>query len=87
MPYVYILRCGDGTLYTGSAKNLAARMRAHRSGCASRYTRSRLPVALVWCVEVAAWGDALREEYRIKQLARSEKEAMVAASIARCGEG
>jgi putative endonuclease len=78
VPYVYLLRCRDGSLYAGSAKDLAARVRVHESGRASRYTRSRLPVALVWSREVASWGEALREERRIKRLCRAAKESLVA---------
>jgi len=77
VPFVYILRCGDGSLYTGITKDLERRLAQHRAGRASRYTRSRLPVALVWSREIAAWGDALREEIRIKGLTRLEKEALV----------
>ena len=76
MAFVYILRCGDGSLYTGSAKDLAARLQMHRAGKASRYTRGRLPVTLLWSCEVATWGEALREEHRIKQLPRPLKEAL-----------
>jgi len=76
--WVYILRCGDGTLYTGVAKDLAARLKQHESGRASRYTRAHLPVAIAWSQECATWGDALREEHRIKQLTRAEKEALIA---------
>ena len=72
-----MLRCGDGSLYTGITKDLERRLAQHRAGRASRYTRSRLPVALVWSREIAAWGDALREEIRIKGLTRLEKEALV----------
>jgi putative endonuclease len=75
--FVYILRCGDGTFYTGVAKDVAARLRQHQTGRASRYTRARLPVKLLWSREVATWGDALREEHRIKRLPRSDKEALM----------
>lgn len=75
--WVYILRCGDGTLYTGVAKDLAARLKQHEAGRASRYTRAHLPVAIAWSLECATWGDALREEHRIKQLTRAEKEALI----------
>ena len=75
--FVYVLRCGDGSLYTGAAKDLAARLRMHESGRASHYTRTRLPVVLVWSCECASWGDALREEHRIKQLTRAEKEDLI----------
>jgi predicted GIY-YIG superfamily endonuclease len=77
--FVYVLRCGDGTLYTGVAKDLDARMRQHEAGRASRYTRARLPIVLVWSRPCASWGDALREEIRIKQLTRAEKEALILA--------
>ena len=79
--YVYVLRCGDGTLYTGVAKDVAARLRQHEAGKASRYTRAHLPVTLVWSCECATWGDALREELRIKALTRDEKERLIAASV------
>jgi putative endonuclease len=76
--FVYILRCGDGSLYTGMAKDLAARLRQHQAGRASRYTRARLPVTLVWWRETTNWSEALREERRIKRLRRREKEMLVA---------
>lgn len=78
MPFVYILRCRDGSLYTGAAVDLAKRLREHQAGRASRYTRSRLPVDLVWSAEVETWGDALREERRIKRLRRVKKEELMA---------
>lgn len=78
MPFVYILRCGDGSLYTGIAKDLDRRLEQHRLGRASRYTRSRLPVTLVWKREVRSWSLALREELRIKAMRKAAKEAMVA---------
>jgi predicted GIY-YIG superfamily endonuclease len=77
VPYVYILRCGDGSLYTGIAKDLGKRLEQHRAGRASRYTRSRLPVALVWSGEVGSWSAALREELRIKAMRRTEKEELL----------
>ena len=72
-----MLRCRDRSLYTGSAKDVAARLRKHRQGRASRYTRSRLPVRLVWFRKVATWSEALREEYRIKRLRRALKEKLL----------
>jgi len=75
--FVYILRCGDGSLYTGIAKDLAARLRQHQAGRASRYTRARLPVTLVWWCETTNWSEALREEQRIKRLRRREKEMLL----------
>jgi putative endonuclease len=78
MPFVYMLSCRDGSFYTGAAKDLEARVREHEAGRASRYTRARLPVRLVWSRRVRTWSRALREEWRIKQLSRREKEALVA---------
>ena len=75
---MYILRCRDSTLYTGAAKDLQARVRKHETGTASRYTRARLPVVLVWSRRVRTWNKALREEHRIKQLTRSAKQALIA---------
>lgn len=80
MPFVYILRCADGTLYTGIAKDLERRLAQHQSGRASRYTRARLPVTVVWSREAASWSAALREEIRIKRLSRAAKEEMVRGS-------
>lgn len=77
-----MLRCADGSLYTGVAKDLVARVRAHETGRASRYTRAHLPVALVWWQEVDSWTDALREEMRIKRLTRRAKEELLRAQPA-----
>jgi putative endonuclease len=79
---VYILRCRDGSFYTGAARDLQARVRKHEAGAASRYTRARRPVVLVWSRRVRTWGKALREEHRIKQLRRRDKEALVAGGRA-----
>jgi putative endonuclease len=78
LPFVYILRCRDGSFYTGAAKDLAARLRKHEAGRASRYTRGRRPVALAWSRRVRTWSAALRQEHRIKCLTRAAKEALVA---------
>ena len=78
--YVYILRCRDGSLYTGATTDLARRLRQHGDGEASRYTRSRLPVRLVWKRRVASWPAALREERRIKSLPRPAKLLLVGRS-------
>lgn len=77
MHVVYILRCQDGTLYTGAAKDLARRLEQHATGKASRYTRSRLPVKLAWSRRVRTWSDALKTERWIKTLTRVEKDALV----------
>ena len=83
MPWVYLLRCGDGSLYAGSAKDLDRRLAQHAAGRASRYTRSRLPVALAWSRRVRTWPAALREEARLKGLRRAQKDALVAAPASR----
>jgi putative endonuclease len=75
-----MLRCGDGSLYTGAAKNLARRFAQHRAGTASAYTRSHPPVALVWSRRVRGWSDALKAEHRIKKLTKAGKEALIGRS-------
>ena len=77
MPFVYILRCSDGSLYTGAAKDLPRRLAQHAAGRASRYTRAHLPVTLVWSRRVRTWNDALRIERWIKALRRTDKDALV----------
>ena len=77
MAFVYILKCRDGTLYTGSAKVLEARLRVHQAGKGARYTRGRLPVTLVWHTETDTWSDALKLEHRIKRLSRTAKDALI----------
>jgi putative endonuclease len=78
MHVVYILRCGDGTLYTGAAKDLARRLAQHAAGRASRYTRSRLPVMLLWSRRERSWGRALQTEHFIKALPRTAKDKLIA---------
>jgi putative endonuclease len=77
--WVYMLRCADGSLYTGWSTDVARRLRRHRTGKASRYTASRLPVELVYSAAAADRGAALREEARIKRLRRDAKLALIAA--------
>jgi putative endonuclease len=79
VPFVYLLRCGDGSLYAGAAKDLARRLAEHRAGRASRYTRTRLPVELAWWRQVETWGEALREEIRLKRLSRAGKDELLRA--------
>ena len=67
---VYILRCGDGTLYTGCTNDLPRRLQAHQSGRGAKYTRSRLPVELVYQEAVPDRSAALRREAAIKRLDR-----------------
>jgi len=81
MSHVYILQCRDGSLYTGAAKDLDRRVGEHQAGSASKYTRARRPVTLVWARRVRSWPRALQLEYRIKQLDRSQKMALVAGTF------
>lgn len=75
---VYILRCGDGTLYTGCTNDLPRRLRAHQAGRGAKYTRSRLPVELVYQEEATDRSAALRREAAIKRLDRGTKLALIA---------
>ena len=75
---VYILRCGDGTLYTGCTNDLPRRLEAHQSGKGAKYTRSRLPVALAYREEAPDKSAALRREIAVKRLSRREKLALIA---------
>ena len=71
--YVYLLRCADGSLYCGWTTDPARREREHQAGTASRYTRSRRPVEIVWTRPCADRSEALREELRIKRLSHAAK--------------
>ncbi|MGH2945446.1 MAG: GIY-YIG nuclease family protein [Solirubrobacteraceae bacterium] len=73
MPFVYLLRCADRSLYCGWTTDVDQRLTAHRAGVASRYTRSRRPVELAAVIPVVDRSAALREEARIKRLARAAK--------------
>ena len=75
--YVYLLRCADGTLYCGWSTDPDRRLRQHRAGTASRYTRSRLPVELAWTAQFETRSDAMREEARIKRLSAAEKRRLI----------
>ena len=77
--WVYLLQCRDGSLYCGWTSDLERRLAAHRSGRASRYTASRLPVSLALAQPMGDRGAARREEARIKRLTRAQKLALVAA--------
>lgn len=80
--FVYILQCRDDSLYTGITNDLPRRLEEHNhSPRASRYTRARRPVALVYLEQVADRADASRREYALKQLARQEKLRLVSASV------
>jgi putative endonuclease len=77
---VYVLRCGDGTLYTGATNDLDRRVEAHQRGKGAAYTRSRRPVRLVYSESAGDRGSALRREAQLKRLTRSEKLALIRRS-------
>jgi putative endonuclease len=79
MPFVYLLRCADDSLYCGWTTDIDRRLAAHESGTASRYTRSRRPIELALVIPVADRSAALREEARIKRLSRQSKLGLIAA--------
>ena len=75
--YVYLLRCGDGSLYTGYTDDVERRLAVHQSGKGAKYTRSRLPVELVYSEELPDKSAALRREAAIKKLPRAKKLALM----------
>ena len=77
MNYTYIVRCRDGTLYTGWTNNLEKRMEAHNSGKGARYTKSRRPVKLVYYEEFETKEEAMSREYAIKHMKKSKKEKLL----------
>jgi putative endonuclease len=77
--WVYMLRCRDGSLYTGWSTDVQRRLESHSAGQASRYTASRLPVELVMARAMPGRSEAMREEARIKRLDRAAKLALIAA--------
>jgi putative endonuclease len=81
--WVYLLRCRDGSLYTGWTVDLGRRIARHRAGRASRYTASRLPVELVLALPMGDRSSARREEARIKRLPRAAKLALLSGSCDR----
>ena len=77
MWYLYILRCGDGTLYTGITTDIQRRLEAHRQGRGAKYTRGRGPLKLVYTETCANHSDALKRELEIKAMTREQKEALI----------
>ena len=76
--WVYMLECRDGSLYTGVAKDVAKRLAEHRKGTASKYTRSRVPLALVYREPTRTRSTALKREAQIKRLSRLSKLSLIA---------
>lgn len=75
--YLYILRCGDGSLYTGITTDVQARLDAHRAGKGAKYTRGRAPLELVYSETCGDHSAALKREYEIKALPRAEKIKLI----------
>lgn len=75
---LYILRCRDGSLYTGIAVDAQKRLEMHRSGRGAKYTRGRLPLEMVYCETCTDHSAALKREWQIKHLPREEKEKLIA---------
>jgi putative endonuclease len=74
---VYILRCKDSTLYTGISKNAKKRVVTHNAGKGARYTKTRRPVVMVYVETGFTHGEALKREYKIKQLSKAKKEELI----------
>ncbi len=79
MHYVYIVKCADGTYYTGYTNNLKRRIEQHNQGEGAKYTKGRRPVELVYSKEFDSKSEAMKREYKIKQLTRQKKIELVNA--------
>ena len=77
MNYTYIVECSDGTLYTGWTNDLDKRILAHNAGKGAKYTKTRTPVVLVYREAFASKQEAMRREYQIKQLTKSQKMKLI----------
>jgi putative endonuclease len=85
--HVYIVRCADGTLYTGAARNVPRRVAEHNGagGRGAKYTRGRRPVRLVYVKEARSRSEALRKEARLKRFSKKQKESLVCLSSTAIG--
>ncbi len=79
--YTYIVRCADGTYYTGYTTDIEKREAVHNSGKGAKYTRSRLPVKMVYRECFATKSEAMSREWHIKRLSREEKEKLISKSV------
>lgn len=79
---VYLVRCADGTLYTGVTTDVDARLKAHNAGCGARYTAGRTPVSVVYVEPCDSRSSALKREHAIKRLSRARKLHLVSARSA-----
>lgn len=78
--YTYMVECSDGTLYTGWTNDLEKRMKSHNLGTGAKYTRSRLPVRLVYYEAFISKKEAMKREYAIKQLSKKDKLSLIQKS-------
>lgn len=85
--YLYILRCGDHTLYTGITTDVEKRLEAHRRGKGAKYTRGRTPLELVYREELESHSLALKREAEVKKLTRTEKEKLIESAVISEGSG
>jgi predicted GIY-YIG superfamily endonuclease len=83
MPFVYILRCCDDTLYVGHTDDLDARLKAHGDGVASNYTAARRPVELVYGESCSSQAVAVRREHQLKRWSAQKKQALIAGNTVR----
>jgi predicted GIY-YIG superfamily endonuclease len=83
MPFVYILRCADGSYYVGKTSSLMARLTEHQAGVGGAYTARRRPVEMVYAVEHATDGGAREREKQLKRWSRAKKEALIAQDLRR----
>lgn len=79
--YLYLLRCGDGTIYTGISNDVEKRLAAHRGGRGARYLRGRAPLLLARKLRVGPVGDALKVERKVKRMSPAGKEKLIAGKI------
>ena len=77
MHFIYIVRCADGTLYTGYARDPKARVEKHNRGRGAKYTSGRRPVRLVYSEKFQSVGEALRREMALKRRSRAQKEELI----------
>ncbi len=85
MNYTYVLRCGDGSLYTGWTNDIEKRLKAHNEGRGAKYTKGRGPVKLVYVEEFATKEEAMKREYAIKHMTRREKEKLLGTGEIKVG--
>ena len=81
MHYAYIVKCSDGTYYTGYTNDLEKRLLAHNAGKGAKYTRNRLPVEMVYFEEYEDKSEAMKRVYAIKRLSRKQKEKLISGKV------